>query len=174
MSNADFTSDGPGLLKAMLGRLASAVCLIVVAGMMLAACDLFGDQGPEEVRLSLEGAPQEEVMLITSNNFIAQREPIFDDFGFVIRDTTLVRLLTADTTVIRLPFDQRYDIAVSQRFFTRAFRLGEPGVVLRMQGWVDGENRFDRSLGAAPTDTLLQFLYFFSGSDRPLEEPPEF
>ena len=147
---------------------------MLLAGMLLAACDLFGDQGPEEVRLSLEGAAQEQVMLITSNNFLAQREPIFDDFGFVIRDTTLVRLLTADTSIISLPFEQRYDISVSQRFFTRAFRLDEPGVALRMQGWVDDESRFDRSLSAAPTDTLLQFLYFFSGSNRPLEEPPEF
>lgn len=147
---------------------------MLIAGAVVTGCDLFGDQGPEEVRLSLEGAPQEEVLLITSSNFIAQREPIFDEFGFVLRDTTLVQLLSADTTVIRLPFDQRYDIKIPQRFFTRAFRLDEPGVELRMQGWVDGESRFDRSLSAAPTDTLLQFLYFFSGSGRPLNEPPEF
>ncbi len=112
-------------------------------------------------------------MLITSSNFLAQRQPILDDLGFFLRDTTLVQLLTADTTIITLPFEQRYDIKVPQRFFTRAFRLDEPGVALRMQGWVDGENRFDRGLSAAPTDTLLQFLYFFSGSGRPLEEPPE-
>ena len=147
---------------------------MLLAGTLLAACDLFGDPNPKEVRLLLEGATQEEVLLITSVNFLAQREPILDEFGFVLRDTTLVRLLTADTTVIRLPFDRRYDIAATQRFFTRAFRLDEPGVALRMQGWVDGESRFDRSLSAAPTDTLLQFLYFFRGSNRPLDEPPEF
>ena len=158
----------------MLGRRARIVCLLVILGAVVAGCDLFGDQGPEEVRLLLEGAPQEEVLLITSSNFLAQREPIFDEFGFVLRDTTLVRLLTADTMVIRLPFEQRYDIKTPQRFFTRAFRLGEPGVALRMQGWVDDNNRFDRSLSAAPTDTLLQFLYFFSGSDRPLADPPDF
>ena len=129
---------------------------MLLAGAVVAGCDLFGDQGPEEVRLSLEGAAQEQVMLITSNNFLAQREPIFDDFGFVIRDTTLVRLLTADTLIINLPFEQRYDISVSQRFFTRAFRLDEPGVALRMQGWVDDESRFDRSLSAAPTDLVIE------------------
>ena len=147
---------------------------MLLAGAVVAGCDLFGDPNPEEVRLSLDGAPQEEVLLITSNNFLAQRQPIFDDLGFVIRDTTLVQLLTADTTVIRLPFDRSYDIKTPQRFFTRAFRLGEPGVALRMQGWVDGESRFDRSLSPAPTDTLLQFLYFFRGSTRLLNEPPEF
>ncbi len=147
---------------------------MLLAGAVVAGCDFFGDRSPEEVRLSLEGAPQEEVMLITSSNFLAQIQPILDDLGFVIRDTTLVRLLTADTTIIRLPFDQIYDISTPQRFFTRAFRLGEPGVALRMQGWVDGKSRFDRSLSEAPTDTLLQFLYFFSGSGRLLEEPPDF
>ena len=157
----------------MAGRLASAVCVMLLAGALLAGCDLFGDQGPEEVRISLEGAPQEQVLLITSSNFLAQRQPILDDFGFVLRDTTLVQLFSADTTVITLPFEQRYDIKTPQRFFSRAFRLDEPGVELRMRGWVDGESRFDRSLSAAPTDTLLQFLYFFIGSGRALEEPPE-
>ena len=147
---------------------------MLLAGVLLAACDLFGDQGPEEVRLLLEGSDQEQVLLITTSNFLAQRQPILDDFGFVLRDTTLVQLLTADTMVVRLPFEQRYDISGPQRFFTRAFRLDEPGVPLRMRGWIDDEGRFDRSLSAAPTDTLLQFLYFFTGSRQRLEEPPEF
>ena len=134
---------------------------------------LEGDGGPEEVRLSLEGAAGEEVLLVTSTNFVAQRDIITDDFGFPLRDTTLVLLITADTSVIRLPFDQRYDIRTPQRFFTRAFRLTAPDAALRMQGWVDGDNRFDRSLSPAPTDTLLQFLYFYSSSRRPLDEPPE-
>ena len=82
-------------------------------------------------------------------------------------------LLTADTTVIRLPFDQRYNISTPQRFFTRAFRLTSPNVELHMQGFVDGESRFNRSLSAAPVDTLLQFLYFFRGSSRDLTDPPE-
>lgn len=148
--------------------------LMLVVAVLLNGCDLFGgNDGPEEVRLSLEGAAGEEVLLVTSTNFLAQRDVILDEFGFPLRDTTLVLLLTADTTVIRLPFEQRYDISTPQRFFTRAFRLTSPNVALRMQGWVDRNSRFDRSLSPAPTDTLLQFLYFFSSSRRPLNEPPE-
>ena len=147
---------------------------LMLAAAMLAGCGLLGgNDGPEEVRLLLEGAAGEEVLLVTSTNFLAQTDVILDDNGFFLRDTTLVLLLTADTTLIRLPFDQRYDIRTPQRFFTRAFRLTSPNVELRMQGWVDGESRFNRSLSAAPTDTLLQFLYFFIGSGRDLEEPPE-
>ncbi len=147
---------------------------LMLAATMLTGCGILGgDGGPEEVRLSLEGAVGEEVLLVTSSNFLAQIDVILDEFGFPLRDTTLVLLLTADTTVIRLPFEQRYDIRTSQRFFTRAFRLTAPDVVLRMQGWVDGESRFNRSLSAAPTDTLLQFLYFYIGSGRDSNEPPE-
>ena len=146
----------------------------VLAAVLLTGCDLFGEQGPDEVRLSIEADAPQSVLLVTSNNFAAQRQPIFDEFGFVIRDTTLVRLLTADTIVVSLPFEQRFDISISQRFFTRAFRRDSTAIAIRMQAWVDGETRFERSLGAVPTDTLLQFLYFFSGSTRPLEEPPEF
>ena len=155
-------------------RVKSAIGLMLAAAVLLAGCGILGGGGaPEEVRLLLEGAVGEEVLLVTSSNFLAQRDVILGEFGFPLRDTTLVVLLTADTTLIRLPFEQRYDIRTSQRFFTRAFRLTSPNVELRMQGWVDGESRFNRSLSAAPTDTLLQFLYFFIGSRRDLEEPPE-
>ena len=155
-------------------RVKSAIGLMLAAVVVMGGCGILGsDDGPEEVRLSLDGAVGEEVLLVTSSNFVAQRDVITDDFGFPLRDTTLVLLITADTTVIRLPFDQRYDISTPQRFFTRAFRLTAPDAELRMQGWVDGENRFDRRLSPAPTDTLLQFLYFYSSSRRPLTEPPE-
>ena len=162
--------SGPGSLIAMKGRIIS----LMLAATMLAGCGILGGGGgPEEVRLSLEGAAGEEVLLVISTNFLAQTDVILDDLGFPLRDTTLVLLLTADTTLIRLPFEQRYDIRTSQRFFTRAFRLTAPDVELRMQGWVDGESRFNRSLSASPNDTLLQFLYFFTGSGRGLDEPPE-
>ena len=147
---------------------------MLVAAALWAGCGILGDDsGPEEVRILLEGSVGEEVLLVTSVNFVAQRDVIVDEFGFPLRDTTLVLLLTADTTVIRLPFEQRFDIRTPQRFFTRAFRLTAPDAELRMQGWVDGESRFDRRLSPAPVDTLLQFLYFYSSSRRPLNEPPE-
>ncbi len=147
---------------------------LMLAATMLAGCGILGGEGgPDEVRLSLEGAVGEEVLLVTSTNFLAQPDVILDELGFPLRDTTLVLVFTADTTVIRLPFEQRYNIRTTQRFFTRAFRLTSPDVELHMQGWVDGESRFNRSLSAAPNDTLLQFLYFFIGSGRDLNEPPE-
>ena len=147
---------------------------LMLAATMLAGCGILGgDGGPDEVRLSLEGAAGEEVLLVTSTNFLAQPDVILDELGFPLRDTTLVLVFTADTTVIRLPFEQRYNIRTTQRFFTRAFRLTAPDVELRMQGWVDGESRFNRSLSAAPNDTLLQFLYFYIGSGRDSNEPPE-
>ncbi len=146
---------------------------MVLVGAVVAGCDLFGDQSPKEVRLSLEGAAGEEVLLVTSTNFIAQPDVILDELGFPLRDTTLVLVFTADTTVIRLPFEQRYNIRATQRFFTRAFRLTSPDVELHMQGWVDGESRFNRSLSVAPNDTLLQFLYFYIGAGRDPDEPPE-
>ena len=147
---------------------------LMLAATMLAGCGILGgDGGPDEVRLSLEGAVGEEVLLVTSTNFLAQPDVILDELGFPLRDTTLVLVFTADTTVIRLPFEQRYNIRTTQRFFTRAFRLTSPDVELHMQGWVDGESRFNRSLSVAPNDTLLQFLYFYIGAGRDPNEPPE-
>jgi len=147
---------------------------LMLAATMLAGCGILGGKGgPEEVRLLLEGAAGEEVLLVTSTNFIAQPDVIRDELGFPLRDTTLVLVFTADTMIIRLPFEQRYNIRTTQRFFTRAFRLTSPDVELHMQGWVDGESRFNRSLSAAPNDTLLQFLYFYIGAGRDPDEPPE-
>lgn len=151
-----------------------ALMVLALGAAGLAGCDLFGDQSPDEVRLRIEAGGPQQVLLVTTSNFIAQRQPVFDDFGFPLRDTTLVQVFAADTTVVTLPFEQRYDIRVPQRFFTRVFRRDSTDVEIRMQAWVDGEGRFDRRLGAAPTDTLLQFLYFFTGSSRPIEEPPVF
>ena len=42
-----------------------------------------------------------------------------------------------------------------------------------MQGWVDDDLRFDRSL-LTSADTLLQFLYQYQSSELPVTDPPVF
>ena len=73
-----------------------------------------------KVRLLVEATAPQQMLLITSDDFIAQRQNIVDSTGVVIGDTTLVQLLTADTVTISLPLDQRYSIVQTRRFFCEA------------------------------------------------------
>ena len=149
---------------------------LVIGALLIASaagCDLFTRDAPEEVRLLLEGTAQAQVLLVTTNNFLAERQGIFDEDGIRQGDTTLVRLFTAETLFVSLPFEQTYDIRRTQRFFALALRLDPSADDLRMRAWVDERNRFDQQPTSVPEDSLLRFIYFFSGSSRASSEPPE-
>ncbi|MBO6577151.1 MAG: hypothetical protein JJ896_14710 [Rhodothermales bacterium] len=144
----------------------------VLIGMLLctvSGCNLLGSDGPAEVRILIDGADGQQLRLVTTTNFLAQRQPVFSDEGIYLQDTTLVRVLDADTIVVNTPYDELYDIAIAQRFLARVL-IGSPRSGLRVRAWVDGENRLDR---AASADSVVQFLYYYLNSDIPLDEPTE-
>ncbi|GEM_PF-606951 len=142
-------------------KLSSIGCLL-----LLGACDLFrGQDAPEEARLRIEGSTDSTLVLVTSANFLLQRTAVLDEFGTPLRDTLVVYLLTADTLQIQLPYEQRYDIRLRERFFARLLP-GAAGV--RMRVWIDGRLRYD----TRPEETLplLQFVYFRVKGTPPYNE----
>lgn len=134
--------------------------VLMLSACLLGACGLFGSEGPEEAELKLSGVAGKQVRLIVSNNFLSSREPVIDeDTGFVLRDTVIVELLTAETTMVALPFERVYDIRDNQQFYALIKRQ-EPGgdglvAVLR----VDGKIRSDQRPSAS--DSLVTIIYNF-------------
>ena len=140
---------------------AFGISLLLLSVTVLAACDLVGKSGPEEVRLRIEGNSAESIRLITSRLFLTDRIQDIDIDGSVIDSMSIV-LIRADTSMINLPFEQTYDIRSEQRFYVRMNRSSpeNDGLIARM--WIDGELKFERQPGGDRDS--LQFIYNFRGA----------
>lgn len=124
---------------------------------MLTGCDWVTETGPEQVRLRIDGEV-DAVDLITSQRFLVSRTP---GTGWEV-----AAVLVADTTRVRLPFEQTYDISDDQRFLARVPNL-QDDYQLRMRGWIDGEQRYDQSSATIPADSTLQIMYVFGNGRAP-------
>ena len=137
---------------------ALALLLLLVAG-----CGLFEDNSPDEVRIRLGEADVAEQLLVVSEDFLAQRVPVYAEDGTTVIETqTRVELLEADTLRITVPFEQTFDISDSRRFY--ALTLGAPDG-LRMRADVDGDMKYD----AVASEGLgkLEFVYAFQNISDP-------
>ena len=137
---------------------ALALLLLLVAG-----CGLFEDNSPDEVRIRLGEADVAEQLLVVSEEFLAQRVPVYAEDGTTVIETqTRVELLEADTLRITVPFEQTFDISDSRRFY--ALTLGAPDG-LRMRADVDGDMKYD----AVASEGLgkLEFVYAFQNISDP-------
>ncbi len=115
------------------------VCLFSITG-----CDFFGRDKPSEALLRVEGEVGGEGLLIVSSNFLSQTQTKFDDNGLPVGDTLLVRLLSADTLTVSLPFERRYDIRENRQFFVRIRPLNPLAETLTVRLWIDGRLRGEK------------------------------
>lgn len=138
----------------------------------LGGCGLLGEDRPQEVRYRISSDSNTPVTVIATVDFLAQREPLYDDEGFLRGDTTLVAILGADTLVVRPPYEALVDISVAQRLLVRLIRSDSTDG-LAMRAWVDGRELFDRGLPGGAPDSIVQFLYYYVGSRIDLSEPVE-
>ena len=131
--------------------------------LLFAGCGLFEDTSPDEVRLRLGEADVAELVLVVSEEFLAQRVPVYAEDGTTVIETqTRVELLEADTLRITVPFEQTFDISDSRRFY--ALTLNAPDGV-RMRADVDGDMKYD----AVASEGLgkLEFVYAFQNISDP-------
>lgn len=120
-----------------------------------AACDILSsDINPEEIRVVLEGTSGDQVRLIVA-----------DRFSFAGGDEVSgasVSLLTADTTLVALPYDRSFPLAPSFQFYALAVPADSAAapIDLSMRILVDGAQRFSKggSLGSAD----FEYVYTFS------------
>ena len=159
----DGGKGGSELINLVVPHLAYAVwgCLIVFLATMSTGCDLVGKKGPEEVRLQIQGTAGESVRLITSSFFLTERfQGLNDDGTFV--DSLSIVLLDADTIMIDLPYDDRYNISSQQRFYAKMNRFSPENDDLLARMWVDDDLKFERQPGNERDS--LQFIYNFRGA----------
>lgn len=138
---------------------------------MVAGCGLFGSDGPREAKLTLSGMTGSQVELIVSNNFVSSVRPIFDPTtGFVIRDTVLVQTLTAETTLVALPFERIYNIEDNQQFYALITRVRPSDDDIFAQLRIDGNIRSEQRPNQL--DSSFTIIYNF-GNRFPEEEDVE-
>nr|BCX00159.1 MAG: hypothetical protein KatS3mg041_0205 [Bacteroidota bacterium] len=154
-------APGVFLLKGVRAMRAGIILLFLWG---LLGCNILQHEGPKTIRLRIEGAQQAQLQLVTSLKFLAQRQPIYDAAGIIVRDTLIVMLLEADTTEPAIPLEKRFDISQARQIFIRVERRNPEVDNLRMRVWVD--NRLDYDVTPPARQRILQFVYFYrTGQD---------
>ena len=134
-----------------------ALCM----GGVVSGCDLLGKSGPEEAQLEIQGEAGQELRLITSTFFLTDRIQDIRDDGSVL-DSLSILLLSADTSVISLPFDSAYNISSDQRFYVRLNRFNPEDDNMMVRIWVDDDLKFEREPDGQRDS--VQFIYNFRGA----------
>ena len=138
-------TTGPGGLRSVPGRCGTGLCalaLVAVVG-IVAACSGLSAPVRQEAHAVVEGDnPDATVEIVTSTEFTVdfpQQDPTQPPTG------ATVSLVSADTSVQKLPFDKTYDIHVTGRFFIRVqtpeAATDTPSVNTSVKVYVDGEQR---------------------------------
>ncbi len=155
-----------------LARINSGIMsLLLGLAFLVSGCGLFGSDGPREAKLTLSGMTGSQVELIVSNNFVSSVQPIFDPItGFVIRDTVLVQTLTAETTLVALPFERIYNIEDNQQFYALVTRIRPSDDDIFAQLRIDGNIRSEQRPN--PLDSSFTIIYNF-GNRFPENEDVE-
>lgn len=121
---------------------AATLCLM---GLMVSSCDTLSPDRPEEATVRLEGIEGATVQIITSANFLSQRNALYDpETRVLLGDTVNVLLLVADTTFVTLPFEQTYDIRQFEKFYAEIQRVDPDGDGLYSRVWIDSDLRMDK------------------------------
>ncbi len=127
-----------------------------VALMAAGGCDLLTstDVNPEEIRVLVESEGSDDVQLVLGDVFFLGG---VDEEGGAVT----VTLISADTALVSLPYDQSFPLAPSFQFYVLALTdsLTTPREI-RVRVLVDGDSRYDK------TGTLgeeeFEFVYNFN------------
>ncbi len=122
----------------------------VLAGLM-GACDWFGDPTPDTIRIRLDG-DAEAFTIVTSTEFLAARNE-----GGEFR----VEVFNADTSVVSLPFEDRWDISGDHRFFLLGIPVDSMTVSVRLRVHLDDSATFDGNIEAMIEDPV-RYIYLFN------------
>jgi len=104
--------------------------------------------------------------LVTSTNFLSSAADGTGDSpgGDIV-------VLEGDTTTIQVPYEETFDIRVEQRFLAQVRRSNPGSDKLYMQGWIDGDSKFERDGASIPSDSLVRFTYFFQTNTGSPDNP---
>ncbi len=120
-----------------------------------AACDILSSSiNPEEIQVVVEGPAGNQVQLILADRFFFA--------GGTEETGASVSLITADTTVVELPYDRSFPLAPSFQFYAQTMPVDSAAapIEISMQILVDGDERFSKS--GALGDLDFEYVYSFS------------
>lgn len=117
----------------------------VLAAALAAGCSgLVTDAVPEEARLVLTGTTPVDIRVITSTRFALFRDPDTGEVSSVLQQ--------ADTTDLRPPFDERYDISQFGEFLVKVVNADTTSAQFDMRISIDGDTKFDQTLNMRAAD----------------------
>ena len=139
--------------------------LLVAIGLLplLGACEwLTGVSRPQELRVELQSDDITTANLITSTFFLLIPDP---ECPTVCEET--VQLVSSDTSVINLPFDQTFSFTEREQYFVEAYPVVAEEATLSMRVSIDGREWLDDFRTLAPFDDegnqeTLRFVYQFA------------
>jgi hypothetical protein len=130
----------------------AAVFMGLVTLPILAACDLLDEGDPEKAKVELLSNGSQEVIVVTSTDFVRVTDPDGGSTGEVI-------LNDADTQTVVSPWDETFNIASDLRFYVNAIlpEVVDRDVVMRVS--VDGSILAQKQ-AAQPGDSMT-FIYIY-------------
>jgi hypothetical protein len=130
---------------------------------LLGACEwLTGVSRPQELRVELASDDIATANLITSTFFLLIPDP---ECPTTCEET--VQLVSADTTVINLPFDQVFSFTDREQYFVESYPTVLEEATLSMRVSIDGREWLDDFRTLVPFDEdgqqeTLRFVYQFA------------
>jgi hypothetical protein len=122
---------------------------MLVSAVSLSACGILDSEEPTAARLVLGGNSELPVQLVISSDFDILVDPETDE--------RTVFLVTADTSTISAPFDQRYDLGSRKRIYLSLSSETVPTTPVSMKVFVGGDVQYDRQTDF--DDEFLEFIY---------------
>ena len=110
----------------------------LIAG--LPACGILGDDTSDpanQAQVVINGTSPVPLDLITSDEFIVTRN--------VETGVTTTEFLSADTSMLTVPFEQAYDISTFERFLVRLINPDSMVASIRLQVLIDGTLEYDQT-----------------------------
>ena len=131
--------------------------VVVCAALLFAsACDLLWDTdvNPEQVRVRVESDTGGDIQLVLGDRFFLGGTDEGDG-------ASTVTLISADTLLVSLPYDESFPLAPTFQFYVQPLpdTLGAPRNI-RVQVLIDGDSRYDKSGTLGVED--FEFVYNFN------------
>jgi len=144
------------------GRVVATLLLALVVA--TTACEsLTLRREPENVRVQIDSPDVDEVTLVTSRWFLRVPDPECPQAC-----VALVELVEADTSIVSLPYSQRYPLDFRLQFFTETFTVDSVAANVSMVIHVDDREWYNDSRTLQPNGgedgsrETLRFVYEYN------------
>jgi hypothetical protein len=133
-------------------NLRTSIGTLVLVAVAAAGCDVFEDQSPENLGLTLTGSEGMEVQAVYSTAFIA---------GVNEEGVTQVQIFSSDTVMHVLPIDTVVNIARDKQLFVEVLPMPTDTLNVSVRVDIDGRDVLNNS-GYIFPDVPWRYVYQFN------------